>query len=173
MKRLFCARKTLFSLYSTMYIFCNDYALVLLSCKNKTITTSKKRKRQKEIYDGNCIQHLSIKPPWLWTVWASVIYLHLFCASKPIEVIFWVWERSKFFPYKLMVIASLSHFGLQNTLLSDSGGNLYKVPPGQPPSWIPHSRARGGGDPWLHGSSKFPPVTAKELLTQKRRSCTC
>lgn len=87
---------------------------------------------------GNSTQHLSIKLPWLWTVSVSICALAwFFCASisrmcsKVSEmlkgVIFWVWEHSKTFPYKLMVTTSLWSFQCitcfyRNSLFLDSGG---------------------------------------------------
>lgn len=69
-------------------------------------------------HPGNYAQHLGNKPPEPWTsLWASVPYLKLFYASismicpkvaeKPKKGFFGVWEPSKNFPYKLMLIASL------------------------------------------------------------------
>lgn len=80
---------------------------------------------------------ISAATPELWTVWASVFYLHLFCASwqdvslgirKEQGGYFLVWECSKHFPYEWMVIAFLLYLILayryfcRNALLSDGGG---------------------------------------------------
>ena len=50
MKRVFCARKTLFSLYSTTYIFCNDHALVLLSAIKISQPPLRKKGKDKKKY---------------------------------------------------------------------------------------------------------------------------